>query len=205
MTTQQDAETMSRVGVVGGGLMGSGIAEVCAAARCDVVVREIDDAACAVARHRVEASLARAVKASKVSGTDRDAILDRIRFTTELDELGDRDLVIEAIVEDELAKAEVFAQLDKVVEADDAVFASNTSSIPIMKLAMATSRPHSVLGLHFFNPVPILRLPELIPPLLTAPEVTARAAQIPAVSPRHRRIRPPDPAGVARHSPPAPH
>jgi 3-hydroxybutyryl-CoA dehydrogenase len=200
MTTQQDAETMSRVGVVGGGLMGSGIAEVCAAARCDVVVREIDDAACAVARHRVEASLARAVKASKVSGTDRDAILDRIRFTTELDELGDRDLVIEAIVEDELAKAEVFAQLDKVVEADDAVFASNTSSIPIMKLAMATSRPHAVLGLHFFNPVPILRLVELIPSLLTAPEVAARAEQFATVTLRKRVIRSQDRAGFVVNS-----
>src|SRR2546428_5771027 len=194
MTTQQDAETMSRVGVVGGGLMGSGIAEVCAAARCDVVVREIDDAACAVARHRVEASLARAVKASKVSGTDRDAIFDRIRFTTELDELGDRDLVIEAIVEDELAKAEVFAQLDKVVEADDAVFASNTSSIPIMKLAMATSRPHSVLGLHFFNPVPILRLLEPLPSFRTAPQAGAKAPEIATASRPQRGVRPPGPA-----------
>ena len=161
---------IERVGVVGCGLMGSGIAEICARAGMDVVAYEADLGALAHGRHRIEVSLGRAVAAGKLSEADRHAALAAVVFTTAQDELSDRQLVIEAIVEDEGAKVDVFGLLDKVVESPEAVLASNTSSIPIMKLAMATERPRQVVGLHFFNPVPVLHLVELVPSLLTAPE-----------------------------------
>lgn len=161
---------IERVGVVGCGLMGSGIAEVCARAGLDVVAREVDEGALDTGRRRVESSLGRAVSSGKLAEADRDAALGRIHFTTDVGALADRQLVVEAVVENETEKLEVFAAVDKVVEADDAILASNTSSIPIMKLAMATKRPEKVLGLHFFNPVPVMHLVELVPSLLTAPE-----------------------------------
>jgi 3-hydroxybutyryl-CoA dehydrogenase len=167
--------SIDRVGVVGAGLMGSGIAEVCARAGLDVIVREVDDRSLEAGRERIERSLARAVGAGKLDGAERDAALGHLRFTTELGDLADRQLVVEAVVEDEAAKVEVFSQLDEVVEDPGAVLASNTSSIPIMKLAMATRRPASVVGIHFFNPVPVLDLVELVPSLLTADETVAAA------------------------------
>ncbi len=166
---------IERVGVVGCGLMGSGIAEVCARAGIDVVVREIDEAAISTGRHRIEQSLGRAVHAGKLEGAKRDEALDCIRFSTDLGDLADRELVIEAVTEYEPAKLEVFAALDGVLERSDAIMASNTSSIPIMKLAMATSRPDRVVGLHFFNPVPVLHLVELITSLLTSGDTAATA------------------------------
>ena len=167
--------SIERVGVVGCGLMGSGIAEVCARAGLDVVVREIDAGAAESGLKRLTTSLDRAVRAGKLDESGRDAALDRIRLTTDMAELADRQLVIEAVVEDEALKTDVFALLDKVVEDDTAILASNTSSIPIMKLGMATNRPEQVIGIHFFNPVPILRLVELVTSLLTAPATTDRA------------------------------
>ncbi|MEZ0578388.1 3-hydroxybutyryl-CoA dehydrogenase [Nocardioides sp. MH1] len=163
---------MELIGVVGGGLMGSGIAEVCARAGRDVIIVEANDPAAEAARSRIEKSLRRAAERGKLD--DPDAVLARIRFVTDLEELADRDLVVEAIVEAEEAKVELFAQLDKIV-GPDAVLASNTSSIPIMKLAVATQRPQQVLGIHFFNPVPVLRLVELVPSLMTSEETTARS------------------------------
>ncbi|KWX00932.1 3-hydroxybutyryl-CoA dehydrogenase [Carbonactinospora thermoautotrophica] len=163
-----------RVGVVGAGLMGSGIAEVCARAGLDVLVSERDAASAEAGRARVEKSLARAVRAKKISAEERDSALQRLRFVADLGEMVDRDLVVEAVAEHEPTKLEVFAALDKVVERSDAIFASNTSSIPIMKLAMATSRPEQVIGMHFFNPVPVLKLVELIPSLLSSEETQAR-------------------------------
>jgi 3-hydroxybutyryl-CoA dehydrogenase len=164
---------MKRIGVVGCGLMGAGIAEVCARAGLDVVVAESSEAAAVAGRTRLEKSLIRAEERGKIdSATD---VLDRIRVLVGLEELADRDLVIEAILEDEGAKIALFRQLDKIVTSPDAVLASNTSSIPIMKLAVATSRPSHVLGVHFFNPVPVLSLVELVPSLLTASETTERA------------------------------
>ena len=118
---------------------------------------------------RINTSLDRATRAGKLDDAGRDATLSHIRMTTDYGELGDRDMVIEAVVESEELKAEVFGLLDKVVESDDAVLASNTSSIPIMKLGMATGRPEQVVGIHFFNPVPVLNLVELVTSLLTAP------------------------------------
>ena len=166
---------MKRIGVVGCGLMGSGIAEVCARADLDVVVVESDEAGIAAGRRRVEVSLDRAVAAGKLPGVLADRARGRIRFTNDIGHLADRELVIEAVVESEDAKVEVFSMLDKVVVSEDAILASNTSSIPIMKLAMATGRPERVVGVHFFNPVPVLNLVELVTSLLTSPETAASA------------------------------
>jgi 3-hydroxybutyryl-CoA dehydrogenase len=164
-----------RVGVVGAGLMGSGIAEVCARSGLDVAITEVSAEALDAGRRRIEASLDRGLKHAKLTEGERDEALGRMRFTNDLGEFADRQLVIEAVVESEQAKTEVFTALDKVVEDADAIFASNTSSIPIMKLGMATSRPHQVIGIHFFNPVPVLKLVELVPSLLTGEQTRDRA------------------------------
>lgn len=162
-----------RVGVVGCGLMGAGIAEVCARAGLDVVVVEFTPEAARAGINRIEASLRRAEERGKIP--DATSVLARITPSADLDALADREIVIEAIVEDEAAKVELFGRLDKIVQAPDAILATNTSSIPVMKLAVATARPQYVVGIHFFNPVPVLQLVELVPSLLTAPETTARA------------------------------
>ncbi len=166
---------IERVGVVGAGLMGSGIAEVCARAGLDVVVREVSADAAEAGQQRVTASLDRGVGSGKLTEDDRDAALSRLSFTTDLGDLADRQLVVEAVIEDEQTKVDVFRALDKVVESNDAILASNTSSIPIMKLGIATSRPDKVVGIHFFNPVPVLRLVELVTSLMTSPETVDRA------------------------------
>ncbi|SEP52297.1 3-hydroxybutyryl-CoA dehydrogenase [Amycolatopsis saalfeldensis] len=168
---------VQRVGVIGAGLMGSGIAEVHARSGIDVIVTEVNQPALDAGRARIEKSLQRGVKSGKLSTEDAEAARGRLRFTTEIGEFADRDLVIEAILEQEQAKVEVFRQLDKIVEREDALFASNTSSIPIMKLGMATARPQQVVGIHFFNPVPVLPLVELVPSLLTSDETTRRAEE----------------------------
>jgi len=155
--------------------MGAGIAEVCTRAGLDVVVREIDAAAAERGRARVLTSLDRGVSSGKLSEAERDAAVERLTFTTDFDDLADRQLVVEAVIEDERLKTEVFAALDKVVVDEQAVLASNTSSIPVMKLGMATKRPEQVIGIHFFNPVPVLRLVEVVTSLLTSPDTTARA------------------------------
>jgi 3-hydroxybutyryl-CoA dehydrogenase len=170
-----DPITPTRIGVVGCGLMGAGIAEVCTRAGLDVVVREIDAAAAERGRSRVLTSLDRGVSSGKLSESERDAAVGRLTFTTDFDDLADRQLVVEAVIEDERLKTEVFAALDKVVVDEQAVLASNTSSIPVMKLGMATRRPEQVIGIHFFNPVPVLRLVEVVTSLLTSPDTTARA------------------------------
>jgi 3-hydroxybutyryl-CoA dehydrogenase len=169
------SEHVDRVGVVGCGLMGSGIAEVCARAELDVVVVESTDETLAAGRKRVESSLARAVRSGKVSSDEEAAAWRRMTFTTDYELLADRQLVVEAVVEAESAKAAVFERLDQVVEDRNAILASNTSSIPIMKLAMSTSRPAQVVGIHFFNPVPVLKLVELVTSLLTDPDVASAA------------------------------
>ncbi len=168
-------ETPTRIGVVGCGLMGAGIAEVCTRAGLDVIVREIDAAAAERGRSRIITSLDRGVTSGKLSEADRDAAVGRLAFTTDIGDLADRQLVVEAVVEDEALKTDVFAALDKVVTDGDAVLASNTSSIPVMKLGMATQRPEHVIGIHFFNPVPVLRLVEVVTSLLTSPETSSRA------------------------------
>jgi 3-hydroxybutyryl-CoA dehydrogenase len=186
---------IERVGVVGCGLMGSGIAEVCARAGLDVIVREVDAAAAEAGQQRLTGSLDRGVRSSKLTEEERDAALANLRFTTDLGELADRELVVEAVVEDEALKTEVFAALDKVIEAPDAILASNTSSIPVMKLGMATQRPEQVIGIHFFNPVPVLRLVELVTSLLTSEETASRADAFAAERLHKRVIRSQDRAG----------
>jgi 3-hydroxybutyryl-CoA dehydrogenase len=163
-----------RVGVVGGGIMGAGIAEVAARSGCDVVVREVDENACAASEQRISASVQRAVGSGKLTVEEADRIRSRVGFTTDLADLADRELVIEAVVEDEEAKLAIFRALGGIVR-EDAILASNTSSIPIMKLAAASSCPERVLGIHFFNPVPVLALVELVPSLLTSDGTLERA------------------------------
>jgi 3-hydroxybutyryl-CoA dehydrogenase len=162
-----------RVGVVGCGLMGSGIAEVCARAGLHVVVAESSTAAAQAGRDRLTASLRKAEARGKVESAD--AVLSRIQVGTDLDVMADRQIVIEAIAENERLKIDLFGLLDKIVLDETAILASNTSSIPIMKLGVATGRPAQVIGIHFFNPVPVLSLVELVPSLLTAPEVSDRS------------------------------
>jgi len=157
---------MEQVGVVGSGIMGAGIAEVAARSGCDVVVREVTAELADAGRARIAASLERAVTRGKLAPADRDATLARIRATTSLDDLADRDLVIEAVVEDEPTKTALYRELSAVVR-PDCVLASNTSSIPISRLAAAAQGPERVLGMHFFNPVPVLPLVELVPSLRT--------------------------------------
>jgi 3-hydroxybutyryl-CoA dehydrogenase len=166
---------IERVGVVGAGLMGSGIAEVTAKAGLDVVVTEVAQPALDAGKARIEKSLQRGVRSGKLSEADAESALGRLTFSTDLGAFADRDLVVEAIVENEQAKVDVFRSIDKIVTADDAIFASNTSSIPIMKLGMATNRPEQVVGIHFFNPVPVLPLVELVPSLLTGEDTIAVA------------------------------
>jgi 3-hydroxybutyryl-CoA dehydrogenase len=167
--------------------MGSGIAEVCARAGLDVVVREVDAGAVEAGERRIVKSLDRAAHNGKISEDERDVALSRLRFTTDVADLADRQLVVEAVVEDEGLKTEVFGQLDKVVADPAAILASNTSSIPIMKLGMATERPEQVVGIHFFNPVPVLRLVEVVVSLLTAPETVERSSRF-AVDVLHKRV-----------------
>jgi 3-hydroxybutyryl-CoA dehydrogenase len=169
---------IERVGVIGAGLMGSGIAEVCARAGLAVRVNEVDAGALEAGKRRIEHSLDRGVKAGKLSQEERDAAAARISYTTELSEFADRDLVLEAVAEYEPVKLEIFGKLDKIVESETAIFASNTSSIPIMKLAMATSRPAHVIGVHFFNPAPVLKLVEIIPSLLSSDETRTRVEEL---------------------------
>ncbi len=178
---------ISRVGVVGSGLMGSGIAEVCARAGLEVIVTEVDAAAAEGGQRRLVKSLDRAVSSGKLTENERDAAMARVAFATDIGELADRQLVVEAVVEDEQSKVDVFRRLDKIVEADDAVLASNTSSIPIMKLGIATERPEQVIGIHFFNPVPVLRLVELVVSLMTSPATIAAADDF-ATNVLHKRV-----------------
>jgi 3-hydroxybutyryl-CoA dehydrogenase len=163
------------VGVVGGGIMGAGIAQVTARSGSDVVLREVDAAMSEVARRRIEGALDKAVRSGKLSAADQDATLGRIRYVTDLAEFADCDLVIEAVIEDESVKADIFRVLGKVTAARGTVLASNTSSIPIMRLAAVTEAPERVIGMHFFNPVPVLPLVELIPSLLTSAQTLERA------------------------------
>jgi 3-hydroxybutyryl-CoA dehydrogenase len=166
---------MERIGVIGGGLMGSGIAEVCARAGSNVIVHEINASAAEAALGRIEKSLARAIERGKLDEGQRDEILSRISISTDISEQSDRQLVIEAATENEELKKQIFADLDRLVDGD-AIFASNTSSIPITRLAAATGRPGQVVGLHFFNPVPVMALVELVTTILTDDVTAQRAA-----------------------------
>lgn len=169
-STSPEPTTIERVGVVGCGLMGSGIAEVCARAGLNVTVMEASPPSSDAGRDRIARSLGRAVRRGKLSEKAHAAAWDRLTFTTDMADMADRQLVIEAVTENESAKLATFEALDAVIKDECAILASNTSSIPIMKLAMATSHPERVIGLHFFNPVPVLPLVEVVTSLLTGPE-----------------------------------
>ncbi|MCA1218144.1 3-hydroxybutyryl-CoA dehydrogenase [Streptomyces sp. 8L] len=166
---------ITRVGVVGCGQMGAGIAEVAARSGLEVMVAETTGEALEIGRTRIVSSLTKAVERGKLTEAQRDDTLARLTYTTDLGEFADRDLVIEAVVENEQVKTEIFRVLDHVVTRQDAILASNTSSIPLVRLAVATSRPDQVIGIHFFNPAPVQRLVELIPALTTSEETLKRA------------------------------
>ena len=158
---------INKVGVLGAGLMGSGIAEVCAKAGYQTIVREVSDDLVKKGVGRVESSLAKAVERGKLAAADRDAARSRLTATTRVDELAGCDLVIEAVVENLEAKKELFAELDRVC-GDSAIFCSNTSSLTITELAATTRRPDRFAGLHFFNPVPVMKLVEVVRTIATS-------------------------------------
>lgn len=164
------------IGIVGGCIMGCGIAEVAARSGCDVVLREVNEALVEASVRRLETSLDTAVRKTKLTVEERNDITQRIRFTDRLEELSGCDLVVEAVVEDLDVKTEIFAALDKIVR-PDALISSNTSSLPIMQLAAATDRPERVIGLHFFNPAPVMPLVEIIPCELSSDETVSRARE----------------------------
>jgi 3-hydroxybutyryl-CoA dehydrogenase len=162
-------EDVRTVGVVGCGLMGSGIVEVAARAGQRVVYLESSEELVESGRHRIELSTLRAVERRRLAADDRDDVLGRISGTTDLGAVADADLVIEAATEDRDTKLEVFRRLDEITR-PDVVLVSNTSSIPIADLGAATKRPELVLGLHFFNPVPLMGLVEIVRAITTSDE-----------------------------------
>ncbi len=162
------------VAVVGAGFMGTGIAETVAVAGIPVIMRDVNDSALALAGERIDTSLARAVRGGKLDAAHAEAARDRIDLTTRIEAIGETDLVIEAVPEDERLKLEVMGAIDEVV-ADAAIVASNTSSIPIAELAQAVRMPERVIGLHFFSPVPVMMLVEVVVALDTSEPTVDRA------------------------------
>lgn len=167
-------EDVKKVGVVGCGIMGSGIVEVVVRTGVEVVYVEADDELVARGRAAIERSTAKAVERNKMSADDREALLGRVSGMTDIAGLADSDLVIEAATEDLHAKLAVFRKLDEITR-PDVILASNTSSIPIAELAAATNRPDKVVGMHFFNPPPVMKLLELTPAITTSEETLAFA------------------------------
>ena len=163
-----------KVGVLGCGLMGSGIAQISAAAGFETVVREVEQKFLDKGFASMDKSLGKFVEKGKMSAADKDALQGRLKGTTSLDDLADCDIVIEAIVENVEIKSETYAELDRIVK-KDAIFASNTSSLTITELSMATARPSQFVGLHFFNPVPLMKLVEVVRTILTDDDSFDRA------------------------------
>ncbi|MGH7550510.1 MAG: 3-hydroxyacyl-CoA dehydrogenase family protein [Gemmatimonadota bacterium] len=166
-------DRIEKVGVLGAGLMGSGIVQVCAQAGYTVVAREVEERYWMKGFQRIGGFMQKAVEKAKMTAEDRDAALGRMSGTTELSDLADCDLVIEAVVEDLEVKNEMFGELDGLCP-DHTIFASNTSSLTIAEMAAATSRPDRVIGLHFFNPVPIMKLVEVVRAIQTGEETFQR-------------------------------
>jgi 3-hydroxybutyryl-CoA dehydrogenase len=167
---------IKKVSVLGGGLMGSGIAQVTAAAGFPTTVREVSDALAAKSRQSIEKSLAKGIERGKTTEAERDRPLKNLRFVTDLNELSDSDLFIEAVVEDLAVKNALWSQLNEIAGAD-AIFASNTSSLTIIAMATASGRPDRMLGLHFFNPVPSMKLVEVVRTISTSEETERRAME----------------------------
>ena len=192
--TVSGAGAIERVGVVGAGAMGGGIVEVVAKAGVPVVVRDISASAVDAGRARVEASLGKAVERGKLEPAARDAAVERITWTTDLGDLAGCGLVIEAAVENLDLKRTIFAELDVVVGADT-ILATNTSSIPVIDIAMASARPEQVIGVHFFNPAPVMKLVEVIATERSSDEVVATASTFVADVLGKRVVPSPDRAG----------
>ncbi len=195
MTNSPTSSNIQRVGVIGCGLMGSGIAEVCARNGLEVLIQEATVAAMEAGQKRLITSLDRALGANKITEVERDSAIKNLHFTTDVADLADRQLVVEAVIEDETLKTNIFKSLDKVITDENAILATNTSSIPVMKLGMATQRPSQVIGIHFFNPVPVLRLVELVASLLTSEDTINRSTAFAEVALHKRVIRSKDRAG----------
>ncbi|WP_206784604.1 3-hydroxyacyl-CoA dehydrogenase family protein [Amycolatopsis sp. MtRt-6] len=170
------ARDISTVGVVGLGTMGAGIAEVLARSGLDVVTVELDEAGVARGRGHLEHSTERALSGGKLDAPGREALLGRIRYSTSLSDLSEVDFVIEAIPESFELKADVFAELDKITR-PEVVFASNTSSLSITEIGVHTARPGKVVGMHFFNPAPVLKLVEIVKTVVTEPNVVAEVVE----------------------------
>jgi 3-hydroxybutyryl-CoA dehydrogenase len=170
-------EDVKKVGVVGCGIMGSGIVEVCAKAGMRVTFVEVDQERAERGRQAIERSLAKAVEKGKLDESGRDAALAAITASTSLDDLADADLIIEAVSEELEAKLEVYRRLDEITR-PEVVIATNTSSLPIVDLAAVTKRPDKVLGMHFFNPPPVMKLLELVRTLTTSDETVAFAREV---------------------------
>ena len=166
------AREFSSVGVVGLGTMGAGIVEVFARNGIDVVAVEVAEAALERGRATLTGSTDRAVAKGKLAEADRDALLGRVTFAVGLDALHDVDLVIEAVPEHLDLKQRIFAELDRVCQ-PEAILATNTSSLSVTEISVATSRPNQVIGMHFFNPAPVMKLVEVVRTVVTAPEVVA--------------------------------
>jgi 3-hydroxybutyryl-CoA dehydrogenase len=168
---------VNKVGVVGAGTMGNGIAQICAAAGYDVVMRDVEEKFCERGMKTIGKNLDRLVSRGKMTEDDKAALLGRIKTTTALDPLADVDLVIEAILEVVDIKLQLFRDLDQLCK-DSAILATNTSSISVTKIAAATKRPEHVIGMHFFNPVPVMKLVEIIMALQTSEEVGSVVEEI---------------------------
>lgn len=162
-------EDIKKVGVVGAGTMGSGIAQVVALSGRDVVLVDVSESALGKGLKAIEKSLGRLVKKESISEEESSSIVSRVRTTTDFDELGGVDLIIEAVFEDMAVKKEIYKRLDDVA-GDDVVLATNTSSLPIVEIAVSTGRPDKVVGMHFFNPAPVMKLVEIIQSLTTSDE-----------------------------------
>jgi 3-hydroxybutyryl-CoA dehydrogenase len=169
-------KAISNVAVLGGGLMGSGIAQVSAAAGFPTTVREVSTALGDKSRRSIEKTLAKGIERGKVAPVERDKTLANLRFVTALEELAGADLYIEAVVEDLDVKNSLWAELDRIADRD-AIFASNTSSLTIIAMAAASGRADRMLGLHFFNPVPLMKLVEVVRTITTSEETEQRAME----------------------------
>lgn len=163
---------IKKVGVVGAGAMGNGIAQVAAQIGCDVVMRDIKDEFVERGMKSIDGFLSKGVEKGKLKAEEKDAILGRIKATTDMDQLKDVDFVIEAVIEDLELKKSVFKELDQLCR-PEVIFASNTSSMSLTEIASATNRPDQVCGMHFFNPVPLMRLVEVIRGFFTSDETVA--------------------------------
>jgi 3-hydroxybutyryl-CoA dehydrogenase len=169
--------SITKVGIVGGGQMGGGIAEVCAKAGADVIIVEITEELVERSRTGITKSLDKAVDRGKLDTQGKADAIGRLSFSTDLGAFADRELVIEAVVEDIGIKTDLFGRIDSAVESQSAILATNTSSIPVTQIAMATARPHAVVGMHFFNPATVMPLVEIVSTVLTDADYADRAAE----------------------------